>query len=173
MQLIPKKAKESYTIKTELVLATHTNILGNLLGGTLLHWMDIAAAISASRHSNRVCVTVGVDNVEFYEPIPQKSLVIVESKVTRAFKTSMEVKIKVFIEDLLSQSRKFCNEAYFTFVALDQFGKPTPVPPLIPETEEEKKDYEEALKRRELRLLLAGKMKPEEAHFFELKYKNN
>ncbi len=171
MSLKPKKPSESVTVKTELVLYRGTNILNNLLGGMLLHWMDIAAAITASRHANRICVTVGVDSVEFYNPIPYGSTVIVEAKITRAFNTSMEIKTKVFREDTMTGERLFCNEAYFTFVAVDQLGKPIPVPPVEPETEEEKKEFEDALKRRELRLLLAGKMKSEDAKYFEFREK--
>jgi acyl-CoA hydrolase len=135
--------------------------------------MDIVGAITASRHCNRVCVTVGVDNVEFHAPIKEGSIVILQAKVTRAFNTSMEVKIKVFSEEFITGKRQLCNEAYYTFVAVDQVGRPIPVNPVEPETEEEKKEYEEALKRRELRLLLAGRLQPGQCKFFILKQKDD
>lgn len=173
MMLKPRKPSESATEMTELVLPNDTNMLGNLMGGRLLHWMDIVAAITASRHCNRVCVTVGVDHVEFHAPIKEGSIVILQAKVTRAFNTSMEVKIRVFTEDFITAKRQLCNEAYYTFVAVDQLGRPIPVNPVEPETEEEKRDYEEALKRRELRLLLSGRLKPEKAKYFILKHKED
>ncbi len=168
MGLKPKHPSESYTLMTQVVLPNDTNPLGNLMGGRLLQWMDIAASVAASRHSNRVCVTVGVDHVEFHAPIKLGSVVLIEAKVTRAFNTSMEVKINVYIEDVLTGKRIRSNEAYYTFVAVDQLGRPIPVNPIEPQSEEEKKEYENALKRRELRLLLSGRMKPEETKFFQL-----
>ncbi|MEZ4772220.1 MAG: acyl-CoA thioesterase [Bacteroidia bacterium] len=158
-----KKVSDSYTLKTELVLPNDTNNLGNLMGGTLLHWMDIISAISAQRASNRTVVTVSVDFVEFREAIPLGTIVILEARVTRTFTTSLEVRIDVSCESLQTGERTVSNTAYYTFVAVDQSGSPIPVKPIVPETDQEKKWYEEALERREMRLLLAGRIKPEEA----------
>jgi len=141
-----KTAKASFTIMTEMVLPNDTNVLFNLRGGKLLHWMDIAAAIAAQKHSNCTVVTASVDNVSFENPIKLGNVVTIQSKVTRAFTTSMETFIEVWTEDLL-----------------DETGKPKKVCPLVPETDGEKHVYERAMRRRELRLVLAGKMKPEDA----------
>ena len=159
----PKFAKESLTINTEHVLPNDTNHIDNLFGGRLLQWMDITGAISAHRHCKRVCVTATVNNVSFQHPIKKNSIVTLEAKVSRAFTTSMEVFIDVFVEDPVTGERKKCNEAIYTFVAIDQNGSPLPVPGVIPETEEEKKRFEGALRRKQLALILAGRMKPEEA----------
>jgi acyl-CoA hydrolase len=148
---------------SELVLPNDTNTLGNLMGGRLMHWMDIAAAISSMKHCNCPVVTASVDNVSFNNPIKLGNLLTIESRVTRAFSTSMEVYLKVWGEDLHAQYKYVTNEAYLTFVALDPNGRPRKVPGLIPQTDEEKKMFEGALRRRQLRLILGGKMKPEEA----------
>ena len=158
-----KTAKESFTATTELVLPNDTNTLGNLMGGRLLHWMDITAAISAHRHCKRVVVTASVNNVTFNQPIRLGDIVTLEAKVSRAFSTSMEVFIDVSVENHISGNRTKCNEAIYTFVAVDQLGHPISVPELIPETEEEKNRFVGALRRKQLSLILAGKMKPEEA----------
>ena len=133
------------------------------MGGNLLHWMDIAAAISANRHCRRVVVTAAVNNVSFQKPIKLGEIVIVESQVTRSFKSSMEVYLEVFVESTLTGVKSRCNEAMYTFVAVDQQGAPTEVPKTVPETKEEKQRYDGALRRRQLRLILAGKMKPSDA----------
>jgi len=159
----PKKASESLTIMTEIVLPNDTNALGNLMGGRLLHWMDICSAMSATRHCRRVVVTASVNNVSFDHPINLGSIVTIQSKVSRAFKTSMEIYIDVWEENRVTGERKKCNEAIYTFVAVDQNGSPLPVPEVIPESEEEIKRYGGALRRRQLALILAGKMKPDEA----------
>lgn len=158
-----KAPRESLTITTNHVLPNDTNDLGNLFGGRLLEWMDVAAAISAHRHCRRVVVTATVNNVSFEHPIKAGSIVTLEAKVSRAFSTSMEIHIDVFVEDKITGSRKKCNEAIYTFVAIDQNGSPLPVPPITPETEDEKKRYDGALRRKQLALILAGRMKPEEA----------
>src|SRR5689334_22427438 len=163
MALQPKKASESLTIMTEIVLPNDTNSLGNLMGGRLLHWMDICSAMAAQRHCRRVVVTASVNNVSFDHAIKLASIVTIHAKVSRAFKTSMEVYIDVWEEDRVTGEKKKCNEAIYTFVAVDQNGAPLPVPELIPETEEEIKRYGGALRRRQLALILAGKMKPHEA----------
>jgi len=158
-----KYATDSLTVMTELVLPNDTNVLFNLRGGKLLHWMDIAAAIAGQKHSNCTVVTASVDNVSFEKPIKLGDVVTIEAKVTRAFNTSMETFIEVWAENHKEQTKVKANEAYYTFVALDKSGKPTKVPPIIARTSEEKRSYDLALRRRELRLVLAGKIKPEEA----------
>ena len=164
-----KQVSDTYTLKTELVLPNDTNNLNNLMGGKLLHWMDVIAAISAQRATNRTVVTVAVDFVEFKSPIPLGSIVILEARVTRTFTSSLEIRIDVQVESLTTGERRDSNTAYYTFVAVDQSGRPIPVTQVEPETEEEKEDYLSAQKRREMRLLLAGRIKPEEArHLKEL-----
>ncbi|MEZ0538793.1 acyl-CoA thioesterase [Fibrella arboris] len=159
----PKRASESHTIMTEMVLPNDTNTLNNLMGGRLLHFMDIAAAIAAQKHSNRVVVTASVDNVSFAEPIKLGNIVTMKAQVTRAFSSSMEVFIEVWAEDIPAGVRVSTNSAYYTFVAVDQSGRPIEVPPVIAESDDEKARYESALRRRQLRLVLAGRMKPQEA----------
>lgn len=137
---------------TELVLPNDANQLGNLLGGRLMHWMDIAAAIAAQRHSNCVCVTASVDELSFHQPIKLGEVVMLRASVNRAFTTSMEIGVQVQTENQLTGERKTANTAYLTFVALDNQGHPTTVPPVLPQSTEEKRRYKEALRRRELRL---------------------
>ncbi|REJ80959.1 MAG: acyl-CoA thioesterase [Bacteroidetes bacterium] len=158
-----KTSKESLAVLTEIVLPNDTNTLGNLMGGKLLHWMDIAAAISATRHCGRVVVTASVNNVSFNQPIKLGEIVTLQAKVSRAFTSSMEVFIDVWVENNVTGEKKKCNEAIYTFVAVDQLGHTINVPQLIAETEEEKSRFDSALRRRQLSLILAGKMKPEEA----------
>lgn len=158
-----KTPKDSFNIMTEIVLPNDTNTLGNLMGGRLMHMMDIAGAISAMRHCNCPVVTASVDNVSFANPIKLGNILTIESKITRAFNSSMEIYMKVWGEDLHAKFKYVTNEAYFTFVALDPHGKPRKVPELIPETELEIKMFEGALRRRQVRLILGGKMKPEDA----------
>lgn len=158
-----KKASESLTIMTELVLPNDTNLFGNLMGGRLMYWMDIAAAMATQRHCNTPAVTASVDNISFESPIKLGNVVHIEAKLTRAFNSSMEVHLKVWGEDLTEQFKYKSNEAYYTFVALDPNRKPRPVPELIPETDEEKKLFDGALRRRQLRLILGGKLKPDDA----------
>ncbi len=158
-----KTPKESLTIQTQIVLPNDTNTLGNLFGGQLLQWMDMVSSIAAHRHCKRVVVTASVNNVSFNNPIKHASLVTLEAKVSRAFNTSMEVFIDVWVEDPVSGEKVKSNEAIYTFVAVDQNGSPLPVPELVPETEEEKKRFEAALRRKQLSLILAGKLKPKDA----------
>lgn len=158
-----KFARESLCINTEIVLPNDTNVLGNLMGGRLLHWMDICAAVSAHRHCGRVVVTASVNNVSFSQPIKLGEIVTLQAKVSRAFTSSMEVFIDVWVENNSTGEKKKCNEAIYTFVAVDQMGSPIAVPEIIPETEEEKTRFAGALRRRQLALILAGKMKPDEA----------
>lgn len=164
MALKQVKAIDTLCITTELVLPNDTNTLNNLMGGRLLHWMDIAAAVSAHRHSHRIVVTASVNNVSFNQPIRLGDIVTLSAKVSRAFNSSMEIFIDVWVENNAEGKRIKCNEAIYTFVAVDQLGNPINVPELIPETEEEKQRYDGALRRRQLSLILAGKMKPADAH---------
>lgn len=158
-----KVAKDSSVTMTELVLPNDTNGLNNLMGGRLLHMMDIVGAISAQRHSNRIVVTASVDNVSFKHPIQLGNVVTLIAKVTRSFSSSMEVRIDVWSEDIPSNEKVKSNEAYFTFVAVDQGGRPIDVPELVPESDEEITMFDAALRRRQLRLVLAGRMDPSEA----------
>ena len=143
MTLKKKHPRESLVSMTELVLPNDTNTLSNLMGGRLMHWMDIVSAIAAQKHSNRVVVTASVDNISFRTPIQLGNVVTLKAKVTRAFNTSMEVRIEVEAEDIPSNVRVDSNLAYFTFVALDKEGRPTAVPEIEPETEDEKITGEE------------------------------
>lgn len=161
---------------TELVLPNDTNTLNNLMGGRLMHWMDIVSAIAGQKHSNHIVVTASVDNISFKHPIRLGNVVTLKAKVTRAFKSSMEVRIEVEAEDAPSGKKFESNEAYFTFVALGEDGKPTDVPEIEPESEEEKELFNGALRRRQLRLILAGKMNPADANelksIFDIKKTN-
>ena len=159
----PKTALESRTIITDFVLPSETNPIGNMFGGELLARMDRAAGIAARRHSRRIVVTASVNHVAFNKMIPLGSVVTVEAKVSRAFKSSMEVYMDVWIEDRESGMRSKANEAIYTFVAVDEMGSPVPVPPLKPETDLEKERYDAALRRRQLSLVLAKKMDPKDA----------
>jgi acyl-CoA hydrolase len=159
----PKFARESVTVMTEMVLPNDTNTLGNLMGGRLLYYMDIAAAIAAQKHSNRIVVTASVDNVSFAEAVRLGNIVTLKAQVTRSFSSSMEVFIEVWAEDIPAGVRVSTNSAFYTFVAVDQTGRPIEVPGVIPETDEEKDRYDSALRRRQLRLVLAGRLKPQEA----------
>ncbi len=158
-----RKPSESLTIMTEIVLPNDTNTFGNLMGGRLMYWMDIAAALAAQKHCNAPVVTASVDNISFENPIKLGNAVHIEAKITRAFTTSMEIYLRVWGEDLTEQFKYKSNEAYYTFVALDPNRKPRQVPELIPETEDEIKLFEGALRRRQVRLILGGKMKPDDA----------
>ncbi len=158
-----KTPSQSITVNTEVVLPNDTNHVGNLFGGKLMQWVDITAAIAAQRHSGRVVVTASINHVSFDKPIVQNSIVTLEAKISRAFSTSMEVFVDVFVENTVTGEKTKCNEAILTFVAIDQNGSPLPVPAIIPETEEEKKRFETALRRRQLSLILGGRMKPDDA----------
>lgn len=148
---------------TEFVLPNDTNTLGNLMGGQLMHWMDICAAMTAQRHTNRVCVTASVDSVEFRSPIHLGEIVNLESVVNRAFNTSLEVQVDVWAENPILGTRRKCNTAFFTFVAVDDSYQKTPVPELSIKTDEQRERYEGALRRRELRLVMAGRLKIDDA----------
>lgn len=159
-----KTCKESRVTMTEMVLPNDTNTLNNLMGGKLMHWMDIVSAIAAQRHSNRIVVTASVDNISFSKAIQLGNVVTLNAFVTRAFNSSMEVYIEVTAEDIPSDKKIETNSAFFTFVAVDQIGRPIDVPEVLPESDQEKDLYHGALRRRQLRLVLAKRMKPEEAN---------
>ncbi len=148
----PKRVRDSQIQMTELVLPNDTNQLGNLLGGRLMHWMDICAAISAGKHSGRVCVTASVDELNFLGPVKLGQVVHLRASVNHAFRTSMEVGISVEVEDIHTGYKRHVNTGYMTFVALDETGRPTAIPPLLPTTEDEKRRYNGALLRRKARL---------------------
>jgi acyl-CoA hydrolase len=149
---IIKKVADSVVTMTELVLPHHTNQLGNLLGGQLMHWIDICAALASAKHSQRVCVTASVDRIDFHHPIKLGNVVTLVASVNRAFKTSMEVGVKVYAESHIEGTKIHSNTAYLTFVSVDENGKPTETFEITPETDDEKRRYEEALKRRISRL---------------------
>ncbi|MEL6636080.1 MAG: acyl-CoA thioesterase [Bacteroidota bacterium] len=159
-----KKTIESKTVMTEMIMPNDTNPLGNLMGGNLLRWMDIIGGICAGKHCEAHVVTASVDNVSFQKPIRLGDVITLEAVVTRAFNTSVEVYVEVFAADVKGGNNRMSNHAYFSFVAIDeQTGKPSHVPPLLPLTAEEQKLFEGANRRRELRLILAGRMKPKDA----------
>lgn len=162
-QMQAKTPKDSRTILTDLVLPSETNPLNNLFGGELLARMDRAASIAARRHSRRIVVTASVNHVAFNKAIPLGSVVTVEAAVSRSFNTSMEIFIDVWIEDRESGKKSKANEAIYTFVAVDETGIPVTVPVLEPETDLEKARFDAALRRKQLSLVLAGKMKPKDA----------
>jgi len=158
-----KTPSQSKTTLTDMVLPSETNPLNNLFGGELLARMDRAASIAARRHSRRITVTASVNHVAFNRSIPLGSVVTVEAKVSRAFKTSMEVFLDVWIEDRESGEKEKANEGIYTFVAVDETGKPIKIPGIKPESDIEKERFEGALRRKQLSLVLAGKMKPNDA----------
>ncbi len=153
---MPRKAmktvKASQVEMTELVLPNDTNRLGTLLGGKLMHWIDIAAAIAASRHTNRLCVTASVDELHFHHPVWAGEVVVLKVSVNRVFNTSMEVGVRVMKENTLTGERKHTNTAYLTFVAIGDEGKPVPADPIKPVTSAEKRRYRDAAHRRQARL---------------------
>jgi acyl-CoA hydrolase len=158
MAKLPGKiVAESATEMVEVVLPNDANPLGNLLGGRVMHLIDVAGAIAAHRHARSQVVTVAVDNLDFLYPIRVGELVVLRAHITRAFRTSMEAEVKVYREDYLTGERQHTNSAFVTYVALDSAGKPQEVPPLIPRTKEEKRRYREALERRRQRLTLAAR----------------
>lgn len=160
----PKKVSESKTIMTEMVMPNDTNPMGNLMGGNLLRWMDIASGICAGKHCEAYVVTASVDHVSFQKPIRVGDVVTLEATVTRAFNTSVEIYVEAFAANIKGQNPRRSNHAYFTFVALEeQNGKPCAVPPVIPLTEIEQQRFDGAARRREVRLVLSGRMRPEDA----------
>jgi len=168
-----KTPKESLTILTDMVLPGETNPLGNLFGGELLARMDRACSIAARRHSRRIVVTASVNHVAFNKAVPVGSVVTIEAKVTRAFKSSMEIYVDVWSEDRESQERSKVNEGIYTFVAVDNTGTPVAIPKIKPETDLEKERYEGALRRKQLSLILSGKMNPVDATELKALFLNN
>ena len=161
----PRPVSYSRTMMTELVMPNDTNPLGHLMGGNLMRWMDIAGGICAARHCGAHAVTASVDNVSFSKPIHLGDVITIKASVTRAFTTSVEIYLEVFTTSSFGADLEKSNHAYMTFVALDsRTSRPKEVPQVVPETDEEKKLYEGAARRREVRLVLAGRIKPEEAH---------
>ena len=158
-----KKASETIAIGTHLVLPNDTNIHNTLFGGRLMAWIDVIASISARRHCGREVVTASVNSLSFNKPIKLGDVVTLDSKVSRSFNSSMEIYVDVFVEDYLTGEKFKANEAIYTFVAVDQNGRTIEVPKLVPETEEEIKRFGGALRRKQLSLILAGKMEPAEA----------
>jgi acyl-CoA hydrolase len=150
--MTPKAVRDSQVITTQLVLPNDTNGLGNLLGGTLMHWIDIAAAIAAQRHADRVCVTASVDEINFHHPVRLGDVVTLQASVNRAFRTSMEIGVVVTAESRSGHDSRRANNAYLTFVAIDESGRPVSVPGVIPESQDEIRRFDEALLRRERRL---------------------
>ncbi|MBK5280114.1 MAG: acyl-CoA thioesterase [Bacteroidia bacterium] len=159
-----KFARESFVSMTELVLPNDTNTLNNLMGGRLMHWMDVVSAIAGQKHCNSIVVTASVDNISFRSPIQLGNVVTLKAKATRAFNSSIEIRIDVEAENIPEGKKVTSNSAYFTFVAVDKKGKPVEVPEVIPETDDEKEYYNGALRRRQLRLILSGRMKPQDAN---------
>ena len=147
-----KKISDSQITMTELVLPHHTNQLGNLLGGQLMHWIDICAALSAAKHNGRVCVTASVDRIDFHHPVKLGDAVILNASVNRVFNTSLEIGVQVYAQNFREGTKILSNTAYLSFVSVDNNGKPVHAIEAIPETDEEKRRYDEALKRRENRL---------------------
>tara|TARA_B100001769_G_scaffold258976_1_gene238347 strand:- start:567 stop:1076 length:510 start_codon:yes stop_codon:yes gene_type:complete len=156
-------AKSTFASATHIVLPNNTNTLGNLMGGQLLNWLDVIGAISAHRHCRRVVVTASVGKVAFQKPIKLGDIVTLEAQVSRAFTSSMEVVMDVWVEDHITGEKKRHNEAIYTFVAVDQIGRPIEVPELLPESKQEKERFDGALRRRQLNLIMAGKMAAKEA----------
>lgn len=162
--LDPKKVSESKTVMTELIMPNDTNPMNNLMGGYLMRWMDIVCAICAGKHCEAHVVTAAVDHISFTNPIFLGDVITLEASVTRAFNTSVEIYVEVFANDIKGQQPRRCNHAYFTFVALDDKKKnPVPVPPVLPLSSEEQQLFEGAARRRELRLILSGRIKAKDA----------
>ena len=155
-----KPVRESQSEYSELALPNDANALGNVLGGKVMHLVDLAGAMAAIRHARMPCVTASIDHMSFLHPVHIGQLIILRSSVNRVFCTSMEVGVKVWVEDLLTGDLQHTSSAYLTFVSIDAQGRHLPIVPVIPETEEEKRRYEEAGRRREYRLELRKRAKP-------------
>jgi|SRR5690242_5881338 len=153
LSLAPRPVSDSQSEMAEIVLPNDANPLGALLGGRLMHWIDLAAALAAHRHSRNYVVTASIDHLDFLTPVHVGDLIILKSSVNRAFHTSMEVGVKVLVENYIAGTHSLVSTAYLTFVAVDRDGRHLPVPPVVPQTEEEKRRYQDAGRRRELRQL--------------------
>ncbi len=164
-----KKVSESQTIMTEIIMPNDTNPLNHLMGGNLMRWMDIASGICAGKHCEAHVVTASVDHVSFSIPIKMGEVITIKASVTRAFTTSVEIYVEVYTSNIKGGESRMSNHAYFTFVAVDdETRKPIKVPKLLPLTRDEQQMYNGALNRRELRLILGGRMKPEDASNIKL-----
>jgi len=160
----PRSVNYSRTMMTEMVMPNDANPMGNLMGGYLMRWMDIAASICSGRHCGAHTVTASVDSVSFTKPIHLGDVITIKASVTRAFNTSVEVYLEVFTTSAFGADLEKSNHAYMTFVALDaRTSRPKEVPQVVPETEHEQALFDGALRRREVRLVLAGRLKPEDA----------
>jgi len=148
----PKTPKYSETIMTEVVCPNDTNPMGILQGGRLVQWMDIASAVCAQNHAEHICVTASIDSVKFKTPAKVGDIITIKAKMTRAFSSSMEIFVQAWAKKVLSQKAYLINEAYFTFVAIDDYANPSEVPAIKPTTEHEKKEFIDADKRKKLRL---------------------
>ncbi len=157
--MTPKPVRESLSEYSELALPNDANGLGNVLGGKVMHLVDLAGALAALRHARRPMVTASVDHMNFLHPVKIGQLILLRSSVNRVFRTSMEVGVKVWVENLQTGAVRHTSSAYLTFVALDEHGQPVSIPPVIPETEDEKRRYEEAAQRRDYRLEMRQKGK--------------
>jgi acyl-CoA hydrolase len=157
--LTPKAVRESISEYSELALPNDANGLGNVLGGKVMHLVDLAGALAALRHARRPVVTASVDHMNFLHPVKIGQLILLRSSVNRVFRSSMEIGVKVWVEDLQTGAVRHTSSAYLTFVALDATGQTVPIPPVIPETEDEKRRYEEAARRRDYRLEMRRKGK--------------
>jgi acyl-CoA hydrolase len=157
--MTPKAVRESISEYSELALPNDANGLGNVLGGKVMHLVDLAAALAALRHARRPVVTASVDYMNFLHPVKIGQLILLRSSVNRVFRSSMEIGVKVWVEDLQTGAVRHTSSAYLTFVALDATGQTIPIPPVIPETEDEKRRYEEAARRRDYRLEMRRKGK--------------
>ena len=158
-----KRCSESHTVMTNIVLPNETNSLNNMFGGELLARMDRAAAIAASRHSQSTVVTASVNHVSFKHPIPEGGVVVVEAQVSRAFSTSMEIYCDVWLDNPITKEKIHTNEGIYTFVAVDKNNHPVAIPELIPQSDVEKARFDAALRRKELSLILSGKMKAQDS----------
>ncbi len=149
--LTPRPVRESQSEMVEIVLPNDANPLGALLGGRLMHWIDLTGALAAHRHSRNYVVTASIDHLDFLTPVHVGDLIILKSSINRAFHTSMEVGVKVWVENYIAGTRQHVSSAYLTFVAVDRHGRHLPVPPVLAETPDEKRRFEDAGRRRDLR----------------------
>jgi acyl-CoA hydrolase len=151
--MMPRPVRDSQSEMAEIVLPNDANPLGSLLGGRLMHWIDVAGAMAAHRHSRQYVVTASIDHLDFWVPVHIGDLVILRSSVNRVFHTSMEVGVKAWVENYLQDSCQHVSSAYLTFVAVDGGGRHLTVPAVVPETDEQRRRYEDAGRRRETRRL--------------------
>jgi len=159
LHVLPRSVRDSQSEMAEIVLPNDTNPLGALLGGRLMHWIDLAGAMAAHRHSRTYVVTASVDHMDFLVPVRVGDFVVLRSSVNRVFHTSMEVGVKAWVENYRAEQSRHVSSAYLTFVAIDAAGNRVPVPPVVPETEDEKRRYEDAARRREIRRAEATRRK--------------